>query len=114
MSSVAKLESMPLTEQPKRKRGRPRKLPQESSGPLPPKKPRGRPKGSKELSASNRQKVQASAEKKPRGRPRKWLVLQEEEYQEANAQVSSQPSSSTQSATAGTSVKGSHKTKEFR
>ncbi|XP_060094802.1 high mobility group protein HMGI-C-like [Heteronotia binoei] len=96
MSTVAKLESASLTEQPKRKRGRPRKLPQESSGPSPPKKPRGRPKGCKELSVSGRKKILASAEKKPRGRPRKWLVTQEEEYQKVSAQGSSQPSSSTQ------------------
>ncbi|XP_054831192.1 high mobility group protein HMG-I/HMG-Y-like [Eublepharis macularius] len=63
MSTLAKSESAPLTEQPKRKRGRPRKLPEESAGPLLPKKPRGRPKGSKELHAGGRQKVHASTEK---------------------------------------------------
>ncbi|XP_021265131.1 high mobility group protein HMGI-C-like isoform X2 [Numida meleagris] len=56
----------PLTEGLKRKRGRPKKqLQEEAVGPLPEKKPRGRPKGSK--------KVEPPAGKRPRGRPRKWV-----------------------------------------
>ncbi|XP_043374435.1 high mobility group protein HMGI-C-like isoform X2 [Dermochelys coriacea] len=65
-------DSSPLPEPPKRKRGRPKKQPQELLGPLPLKKPRGRPKGSKKLNASDGQTVESSAEKRPRGRPRKW------------------------------------------
>ncbi|XP_078465569.1 high mobility group protein HMGI-C isoform X1 [Lampetra planeri] len=64
----------PSTEQPlKRGRGRPRK-PQEPSGPPLPKKPRGRPKGSKNKGPSRAgpKKVEPQGQKKPRGRPRKW------------------------------------------
>ncbi|XP_062977663.1 high mobility group protein HMGI-C-like [Elgaria multicarinata webbii] len=105
------------TEMPKRKRGRPRKQPQEPAGPLPPKKPRGRPKGSKKLSTASGQMLQASAEKRPRGRPRKWLAVQKEEYQKVGVQRRSDPSSSTCPATEGTSGKGcrrANRTPEFR
>ncbi|XP_032998457.1 high mobility group protein HMGI-C-like [Lacerta agilis] len=98
------------TEVPKRKRGRPRKQPQEPVGPLPPKKPRGRPKGSIKLSAGSGQMVHTSVEKRPRGRPRKWLVGQEEEFQKASIQGRSNPSSNTSCpATEGTSGKGCHR-----
>ncbi|XP_021265133.1 high mobility group protein HMGI-C-like isoform X4 [Numida meleagris] len=69
----------PLTEGLKRKRGRPKKqLQEEAVGPLPEKKPRGRPKGSK--------KVEPPAGKRPRGRPRKWpqLVMQERASREGS------------------------------
>ncbi|XP_034960865.2 high mobility group protein HMGI-C-like [Zootoca vivipara] len=93
------------TELPKRKRGRPRKQPQEPVGPLPPKKPRGRPKGSKKLSTGSGQMVCTSVEKRPRGRPRKWLVVQEEEFQKASIQGRSNPSSNTScSATEATAT----------
>nr|XP_060621773.1 high mobility group protein HMGI-C-like [Anolis sagrei ordinatus] len=95
-----------MTAVPKRKRGRPRKQPQEIVDPLPPKKPRGRPKGSKKLSAGSGQMVHASVEKRPRGRPRKWLV-QEEEHQEGG----DDPSCNVCPATEGTSGKGCHRTK---
>ncbi|XP_042311316.1 high mobility group protein HMGI-C-like [Sceloporus undulatus] len=104
-----------LIEVPKRKRGRPRKQPQDPAGPLPPKKPRGRPKGSKKQSTGSGQMVHVSVEKRPRGRPRKWLVVQEEEYQEASVEGGSDPSSDVCPATEGTSGKGCHRTTtEFR
>ncbi|KAM6121252.1 uncharacterized protein FYW35_005050 [Pterocles gutturalis] len=62
-----------LTEGLKRKRGRPKKQPQEAVGPLPAKKPRGRPKGSKKVTTG--QMVEPSAGKRPRGRPRKWVSI---------------------------------------
>lgn len=66
----------PLTEGLKRKRGRPKKQPQEEAvGPLPEKKPRGRPKGSKKVSSVTGQMVEPPAGKRPRGRPRKWPQL---------------------------------------
>ncbi|KAJ7316696.1 hypothetical protein JRQ81_002858 [Phrynocephalus forsythii] len=82
------------TELPRRKRGRPRKQPQEPVEPLPPKKPRGRPKGSKKLNAGAGQmaSVHTVAEKKPRGRPRKWLILQKEEYKKAGPEGRISPS----------------------
>ncbi|XP_061477961.1 high mobility group protein HMGI-C-like [Rhineura floridana] len=96
-----------VSEIPKRKKGRPRKQPQELVGPLPPKKPRGRPKGSKKLSAGSGRMVQTSVEKRPRGRPRKWLAVQEEELQNAGIQGRSNPSSNTSCrAIEGTSGKG--------
>ncbi|XP_014808985.1 PREDICTED: high mobility group protein HMGI-C-like [Calidris pugnax] len=75
----------------KRKRGRPKKQPQEEAvGPLPAKKPRGRPKGSKKVTAVSGQMVESSG-KRPRGRPRKWPkpVAQEGASQEGNPQGSS-------------------------
>ncbi|XP_030356806.1 uncharacterized protein LOC115614290 isoform X1 [Strigops habroptila] len=66
--------SSTLTEGLKRKRGRPKKQPQEGAvGPLPVKKPRGRPKGSKKMTTVSGQMVEPSAGKRPRGRPRKWV-----------------------------------------
>ncbi|XP_070591904.1 high mobility group protein HMGI-C-like isoform X2 [Erythrolamprus reginae] len=79
-----------LTEQPKRKRGRPRKQPQDPAGPLPPKKPRGRPKGSKKRSASCGQ----------------MLFVAEEEYHKTEVQGESNPDFNTCPATEGTSTKG--------
>ncbi|XP_030356812.1 high mobility group protein HMGI-C-like isoform X4 [Strigops habroptila] len=67
--------SSTLTEGLKRKRGRPKKQPQEGAvGPLPVKKPRGRPKGSKKMTTVSGQMVEPSAGKRPRGRPRKWAL----------------------------------------
>ncbi|XP_019475493.1 high mobility group protein HMGI-C-like [Meleagris gallopavo] len=66
----------PLSEGLKRKRGRPKKQPQEEAvGSLPEKKPRGRPKGSKKVSSVTGQTVEPPAGKRPRGRPRKWPQL---------------------------------------
>ncbi|XP_071611738.1 high mobility group protein HMGI-C-like isoform X2 [Heliangelus exortis] len=81
-----------LTKDLKRKRGRPKKQPQEEAvGPLPVKKPRGRPRGSKKVITVSQQMVEPSAGKRPRGRPRKWpqLVVQEGAAQEGNPQGSS-------------------------
>lgn len=86
--------SSTLTEGLKRKRGRPKKQPQEDGGntaivpqdavePQPVKKPRGRPKGSKKVTGLTGGTAEPSAGKKPRGRPRKWpqTVVQEGESQ---------------------------------
>ncbi|XP_066866725.1 high mobility group protein HMGI-C [Kogia breviceps] len=61
----------------KRGRGRPRKQQQEPTGEPSPKRPRGRPKGSKNKSPSKaaQKKAEATGEKRPRGRPRKWASL---------------------------------------
>ncbi|XP_057263699.1 uncharacterized protein LOC130598362 isoform X3 [Pezoporus wallicus] len=65
--------SSTLTEGLKRKRGRPKKQPQEGAvGPLPVKKPRGRPKGSKKVTTVSGQI--ASLEKMVPG-PAKLLIL---------------------------------------
>ncbi|XP_077194833.1 high mobility group protein HMGI-C isoform X1 [Paroedura picta] len=68
---------------PKRGRGRPRKQPQEPAGEPSPKRPRGRPKGSKNKSPSKaaQKKAGATGEKRPRGRPRKWSPSGEETVQ---------------------------------
>ncbi|XP_023374184.1 high mobility group protein HMGI-C [Otolemur garnettii] len=60
----------------KRGRGRPRKQQQEPTGEPSPKRPRGRPKGSKNKSPSKaaQKKAEATGEKRPRGRPRKWVT----------------------------------------
>ncbi|XP_034499850.1 high mobility group protein HMGI-C isoform X1 [Ailuropoda melanoleuca] len=60
----------------KRGRGRPRKQQQEPTGEPSPKRPRGRPKGSKNKSPSKaaQKKAEATGEKRPRGRPRKWVA----------------------------------------
>ncbi|KAM3848435.1 uncharacterized protein M6D78_005092 [Vipera latastei] len=97
-----------LTEQPKRKRGRPKKQPQDPTGPLPPKKPRGRPKGSKKRSAGCGLMGHISTAKKPRGRPRKWLFVPEEEYQKTEVQGESNSGFNTCPTTEGTSTKGCH------
>lgn len=88
--------STTLTEGLKRKRGRPKKQPQEDGGntgivPQPAKKPRGRPKGSKKAAGLTGGMVAPSAGKRGRGRPRKWpqAVVQEEESQGGNPQESS-------------------------
>ncbi|XP_023810616.1 high mobility group protein HMGI-C isoform X1 [Oryzias latipes] len=62
------------TEEPKRRgRGRPRKQQQEPVGPPTPKRPRGRPKGSKDKGPRTAlKKVEPVGERRPRGRPRKW------------------------------------------
>ncbi|XP_066182974.1 high mobility group protein HMG-I/HMG-Y-like [Sylvia atricapilla] len=75
----------------KRKRGRPKKETQEDGGNTaitpqdavesqPVKKPRGRPKGSKKVTALTGGTAEPPAGKRPRGRPRKWpqAVVQEE------------------------------------
>uniref|UniRef100_A0A3B4ZTT9 High mobility group AT-hook 2 n=1 Tax=Stegastes partitus TaxID=144197 RepID=A0A3B4ZTT9_9TELE len=61
----------------KRRPGRPRKPPKESSGEPVPKRPRGRPKGSKNKGPSKaaQKKTEATGEKRPRGRPRKWTTI---------------------------------------
>ncbi|GAB0194657.1 high mobility group protein HMGI-C-like [Grus japonensis] len=48
----------------------------ETVGPLPAKKPRGRPKGSKKVTTVSGQMVEPSDGKRPRGRPRKWASLE--------------------------------------
>ncbi|XP_035750663.1 high mobility group protein HMGI-C-like isoform X2 [Egretta garzetta] len=95
--------SSTLTEGLKRKRGRPKKQPQEETvGPLPVKKPRGRPKGSKKVTTVSGQMGEPSAGKRPRGRPRKWpqLVVQGMS-QEGNPQGSSDLNLNTAPATQG-------------
>ncbi|KAL2299725.1 hypothetical protein Nmel_012570 [Mimus melanotis] len=85
--------SSTLTEGLKRKRGRPKKQPQEDGGntavipqdavePQPVKKPRGRPKGSKKVTGLTGGTTEPAG-KKRRGRPRKWpqAVVQEGESQ---------------------------------
>ncbi|XP_032927094.1 high mobility group protein HMGI-C-like [Catharus ustulatus] len=75
--------SSTLTEGLKKKRGRPKKQPQEDGGntavipqdavePQPVKKPRGRPKGNKKASGLTGGTAKPSAGKRQRGRPRKW------------------------------------------
>ncbi|XP_049589422.1 high mobility group AT-hook 2b isoform X2 [Syngnathus scovelli] len=60
--------------QQRRGRGRPRKQQLEPLGPSTPKRPRGRPKGSKNKSPKTiLKKAEPSGERRPRGRPRKWL-----------------------------------------
>ncbi|CAK6952545.1 high mobility group protein HMGI-C isoform X2 [Scomber scombrus] len=88
----------------RRGRGRPRKQQQEPVGPPTPKRPRGRPKGSKNKGPKTAlKKVEPVGERRPRGRPRKWpqKVVQEvteeqqgpsEEGEEGPSQI--EPSSS--------------------
>ncbi|KAM9799635.1 high mobility group AT-hook 2b isoform X1 [Syngnathus acus] len=60
--------------QQRRGRGRPRKQQLEPLGPPTPKRPRGRPKGSKNKGPKTiLKKAEPSGERRPRGRPRKWL-----------------------------------------
>ncbi|XP_029351421.1 high mobility group protein HMGI-C isoform X2 [Echeneis naucrates] len=61
----------------KRRPGRPRKPQKEQSGEPVPKRPRGRPKGSKNKGPSKaaQKKAEATGVKRPRGRPRKWPLL---------------------------------------
>lgn len=93
----------PLTEGLKRKRGRPKKQPQEEAvGPLPEKKPRGRPKGSK--------KVEPPAGKRPRGRPRKWpQLVTQGASQESSPQGSGDMDVNSAPATQGITGKDSFK-----
>ncbi|XP_056357621.1 high mobility group protein HMGI-C-like [Oenanthe melanoleuca] len=91
--------SSTLTEGVKKKRGRPKKQPQEDGGnipqdavePQPAKKPRGRPKGSKKATGLTGGTVEPPAGKKRRGRPRKWpqAVVQGEESEGGNPLESS-------------------------
>ncbi|CAN8186005.1 unnamed protein product [Coccothraustes coccothraustes] len=83
--------SSTLTQGLKRKRGRPKKQPQDAVEPQPVKKPRGRPKGSKKMTALTGGTAEPSAGKRRRGRPRKWpqAVVQEGESQEGNPLESS-------------------------
>ncbi|XP_059712243.1 high mobility group protein HMGI-C-like [Haemorhous mexicanus] len=87
--------SSTLTQGVKRKRGRPKKQPQEAGGNIavipqdaverqPVKKPRGRPKGSKKVTVLTGGTAEPSAGKRPRGRPRKWpqAVVQGEPQEE--------------------------------
>ncbi|XP_064029521.1 high mobility group protein HMG-I/HMG-Y isoform X2 [Pogoniulus pusillus] len=63
----------------KRGRGRPRKKPQEPSDAPTPKRPRGRPKGSKNKASTKGRKAAVAPGRKPRGRPKKtgcWAGLQ--------------------------------------
>ncbi|XP_065543210.1 high mobility group protein HMGI-C-like isoform X1 [Lathamus discolor] len=88
----------------KRKRGRPKKQPQEGAvGPLPVKKPRGRPKGSKKVTTESGQMVEPSTGKRPRGRPRKWPqpVAEGGVSQEGNPQGSSDSNLNSAPATQG-------------
>uniref|UniRef100_A0AAQ4NZ33 High mobility group AT-hook 2 n=1 Tax=Gasterosteus aculeatus aculeatus TaxID=481459 RepID=A0AAQ4NZ33_GASAC len=69
----------------RRGRGRPRKPLQEPVGPPTPKRPRGRPKGSKNKGPRTAlKKVEPVGERRPRGRPRKWpqKVIQVAEEQQ--------------------------------
>ncbi|XP_024913173.1 high mobility group protein HMGI-C isoform X1 [Cynoglossus semilaevis] len=61
----------------KRRPGRPRKPQKEPSGEPVPKRPRGRPKGSKNKGPSKaaQKKTEATGVKRPRGRPRKWMLI---------------------------------------
>ncbi|XP_048172155.1 high mobility group protein HMGI-C-like [Corvus hawaiiensis] len=106
--------SATLTEGLKRKRGRPKKQPQEDAGntavipqdavePQPAKKPRGRPKGSKKVTALTGGRAEPSAGKRGRGRPRKWpqAVVQEGESQGGNPQESSDLNLNSAPATQG-------------
>ncbi|XP_041081418.1 high mobility group protein HMGI-C-like [Polyodon spathula] len=71
----------PPAEPERRGRGRPRKQPQEPAGPPTPKRPRGRPRGSKNKGPrATPKKAEPTGEKRPRGRPRKWpqKVVEEE------------------------------------
>ncbi|XP_027742303.1 high mobility group protein HMGI-C-like isoform X2 [Empidonax traillii] len=79
------------TEGQKKKRGRPRKQPQEDTMErLSETKPRGRPKGSKKRTTVTGETAEPPAEKRPRGRPRKWpqAVVKEGESQEGDPQES--------------------------
>ncbi|GLD66091.1 high mobility group protein HMGI-C, partial [Lates japonicus] len=72
--SSSSQESAGAAEPQKRRPGRPRKPQKELSGEPVPKRPRGRPKGSKNKGPSKaaQKKTEAAGVKRPRGRPRKW------------------------------------------
>ncbi|XP_064012573.1 AAC-rich mRNA clone AAC11 protein-like [Pogoniulus pusillus] len=92
------------TEGLKRKRGRPKKQPEEEDvGPLPEKKPRGRPKGSKKVTTGSGQMVEPPAAKRPRGRPRKQpqVVVQDGASHGENPQGSSDSNLNSVPATQG-------------
>ncbi|XP_027556767.1 AAC-rich mRNA clone AAC11 protein-like isoform X2 [Neopelma chrysocephalum] len=77
------------TEGQKKKRGRPRKQPQEDTVERPSEtKPRGRPKGSKKKTTVTEETAEPPAGKRRRGRPRKWpqAVVKEGESQEGDLQ----------------------------
>ncbi|XP_069001320.1 high mobility group protein HMGI-C [Embiotoca jacksoni] len=82
----------------RRGRGRPRKQQQEPVGPPTPKRPRGRPKGSKDKGPRTALKKEPIGERRPRGRPRKWpqKVVPEvtEEQQGPSEEAEEGPSSS--------------------
>ncbi|XP_067908202.1 high mobility group protein HMGI-C-like isoform X1 [Heterodontus francisci] len=84
----------------RRGRGRPKKQPQEPVGPPTPKRPRGRPIGSKNKEPrAVQKKAEPPRVKRPRGRPRKWpqRTQQEEEetaQQEGTAEGPEEPSTS--------------------
>ncbi|XP_015496868.1 uncharacterized protein LOC107210488 isoform X2 [Parus major] len=116
-----------LTEGMKRKRGRPKKKPQEDGGntavipqdgvePQPVKKPRGRPKGSKKLTTITGGMKDPSAGKRPRGRPRKWpqAVVQEGESEGGNPLESSDSNLNSAPATQGLTGSRSGKTTGLR
>ncbi|XP_039932759.1 high mobility group protein HMG-I/HMG-Y-like [Hirundo rustica] len=118
------------TEGLKRKRGRPKKQPQEDGGNTaivpqdavesqPVKKPRGRPKGSKKATVLTGGTAEPPAGKRPRGRPRKWpqAVVQEGESQGGNPLESSDLNLNSAPATQGVTGKDgsrSGKTTGFR
>ncbi|XP_042679309.1 high mobility group protein HMGI-C-like [Centrocercus urophasianus] len=101
----------PLTEGLKRKRGRPKKQPQDDAvGSLPEKKPRGRPKGSKKMSTVTGQMVEPPAGKRPRGRPRKWpQLVTQGASQEGGPQGSGDMDTNSASATQGITGKDGFK-----
>ncbi|KAM6947097.1 uncharacterized protein PEZ65_000779 [Lycodopsis pacificus] len=80
----------------RRGRGRPRKQLQEPVGPPTPKRPRGRPKGSKNKGPKTAlKKVEPVGERRPRGRPRKWpqkVVQVAEEQQDSSEEAEEGPS----------------------
>ncbi|XP_025060170.1 high mobility group protein HMGI-C-like [Alligator sinensis] len=105
--------SSPPPELPKRKRGRPKKQPQQEPEELVPlKKPRGRPKGSKKLNTTSGQTVDSPLAKRPRGRPRKWpqLVNPEKKPQEESPLGSNDLNSNSSLATEGTAGKDGYRT----
>nr|XP_054586299.1 high mobility group AT-hook 2b isoform X1 [Nothobranchius furzeri] len=84
-------------EEPQRRgRGRPRKQQQEPVGPPTPKRPRGRPKGSKNKAPRTAlKKVEPVGGRRPRGRPRKWpRKVVPEEQQGPSEEAEEGPSSS--------------------
>ncbi|XP_048462639.1 high mobility group protein HMGI-C-like [Rhincodon typus] len=74
-TAAAAKQPTPAAEPVRRGRGRPKKQPQEPTGPPTPKRPRGRPIGSKNKEPrAVRKKAEPPRVKRPRGRPRKWEV----------------------------------------
>ncbi|XP_017675320.1 PREDICTED: high mobility group protein HMGI-C-like isoform X2 [Lepidothrix coronata] len=94
------------TEGQKKKRGRPRKQPQEDTVEQPSEtkpKPRGRPKGSKRKATVTEETAEPPAEKRRRGRPRKWPqpVVKEGESQEGDPQGGGDSNLNSATATRG-------------